>query len=117
MFKPNNKQRKKLTEEDVCKIRMLYNDKSKTLVELAKKFDVTPRTISDIITGRTWNLERKQKRFDRYRKLADKDVQEIREMYKTGKYLQLDLAKKYHVNQTLISAIIRNKIFKDIQEN
>ncbi len=117
MLKSNNKQRKKLTEEIVCEIRALCKnckdnkDNSSTTEELAKKFDVTIKTINDIVTGKTWKLERKQKRFDRCRKLTEKQAQDIREMYQTGKYLQKDLAKKYHVDQTLISAIIRNKIW------
>ncbi len=110
----SNKHSKKLTEEDVYEIRKLYNEKSKTSVELAKKFDVTPKTINDIITGRTWNLERKGKMFDRYRKLSGAQVQEIRDLYNTGMYLQLDLAKKYNVGPSLINAIIRKKIWKDL---
>lgn len=37
-------------------------------------------------------------------------------MYQTGNYLQSELAKKYHVDQTLISAIVRNKIWKKEDE-
>lgn len=114
MISSKNKYSKKLTEENVYEIRILYRDKLITMIELAEKFDVTPRTISDIITGKTWNFERKYKRFDRNRKLTGKQVQEIRKLHKTGKYLQLELAKKYNVNQTLISAIIRNKIWKEL---
>ena len=109
MIFSKNKLSKKLTEEKVCEIRVLHKDKSNTIEELAKKFDVTPKTIGDITTGKTWKLERKK--FDRCRKLTIKQVQEIRELHKTGKYLQLELAKTYNVDQTLISAIVRNKIW------
>lgn len=114
MIYSKNKLSKKLTEEKVCEIRILYKDKSNTIAELAKKFDVTTKTISDIITGKTWKLERKHKMFDRCRKLTNQQVRDIREMHKTGKYLQLDLAKKYNVNASLISAIIRNTIWKEL---
>lgn len=109
-----NKLSKKLTEEDVCEIRKLYNDKSSTKEDLAKKFDVTPKTIDDIITGKTWNLEKRYKKLWRCRKLTSKQAEDIREMYKTGKYFQSDLARKYNVNQTLISAIVRNKIWTEM---
>jgi DNA-binding XRE family transcriptional regulator len=106
-----NKLSKKLTEEDVCEIRKLYNDKSSTTSELANKFCVTPKTIDDITTGKTWNLEKNHKKLWRHRKLTIKQARDIREMYKTGKYFQSDLSRKYGVNQTLISAIVRNKIW------
>lgn len=106
-----NKQSKKLTEEDVLEIRKLYIDKSNTRQELATKFDVCTKTIHDITTGKTWNLEKNNKKLLRHRKLSRTQAKDIREMYKTGKYFQSDLAKKYHVNQTLISAVVRNKIW------
>jgi DNA-binding XRE family transcriptional regulator len=105
-----NRLSKKLTEEDVCEIRKLYKSRRKD--ELAKIYGVTPKTIDDIITGKTWNLEKMHKK--RCRKLTGKQAEDIREMYKTGKYFQSDLARKYNVNQTLISAIIRNKIWTTI---
>lgn len=114
MIPSENKKSKKLTEEDVYKIRELYKNKSNRTLELAKKFDVTSKTISDITTGKTWNLERKRGMLNIRRKLTGKDAKDIREMYKTGKYFQSDLARKYGVNQTLISAIVRNAIIGTI---
>lgn len=103
---------KKLTWEDACEIRRLYGDGSNTIGELVKKYSVCRKTIKDVITGKTWKLEKKLK-LDRGRKLNSDEVQDIRKMYKTGKYLQIDLAKKYDVDPTLISAIIRNVIWKE----
>jgi DNA-binding XRE family transcriptional regulator len=112
MISFENNKSKKLTEEDVCKIRELYKNKSSRILEIAKKFDVTSKTINDITTGKTWNLERRRKRLHRCRKLTSEDAKNIREMYKTGKYFQSDLARKYNVNQTLISAVVRNAIWR-----
>lgn len=109
-----NKLSKKLTEEDVLEIRKLYSEKLNTIEELAKTFNVTPKTINDIITGKTWNLEKRRKKLWRCRKLTSKQAEDIREMYKTGKYFQSDLARKYNVNQTLISAVVRNKIWTEM---
>ena len=106
-----NKLSKKLTEEDVYEIRKLHSDKLSTTEELAKKFDVTPKTINDVITGKTWNIEKRRKKLERYRKLTIEQAKDIREMYKTGRYLQSDLARKYNVSQTLISAVVRNIIW------
>lgn len=112
MISFDNKKSKKLTEEDVYEIRELYKNKSNTIEELAKKFGVTPKTIDDIATGKTWNIEKRRKMLNRHRKLTSKDAKDIREIYKTGKYFQSDLARKYNVNQTLISAIVRNTIWR-----
>lgn len=40
------------------------------------------------------------------------EANEIRELHKTKKYTQKELAKKYMVDQSLISHIIHNKIWK-----
>ena len=109
-----NRNSKKLTEEDVYEIRKLHNDKSHKTQELAKKFDVSCKTINDITNCKTWNIDKRLKKLERNRKLTIEQAKNIREMYKTGKYFQSDLARKYNVNQTLISAVVRNKIWKEI---
>jgi|SRR3972149_2254825 len=38
---------------------------------------------------------------------------EIRELWKTGKYLQKELAEKYEIHQTIISKITHNKIWRN----
>lgn len=44
----------KLTEDEVCKIRILYTTGRFTQVELATVFGVTNMTISHIVRGKTW---------------------------------------------------------------
>jgi len=46
-------------------------------------------------------------------KLTNKEVQEIRKKYNTGKYLQKDLAEKYDVTQVQISQVVRNIHWND----
>ena len=46
-------------------------------------------------------------------KLSWISVCEIRQHYKTGEYSQQEIANTYGVNQTLVSAIVRKKVWKD----
>jgi len=45
-------------------------------------------------------------------KLTKNQINKIRELYKTGKYFQKDLANKYGISQTNVSCIILNKSWK-----
>lgn len=47
-------------------------------------------------------------------KLTEKQVIDIREKYKTGKFTQVKLAKKYNVAQSGISSIILRKTWKHL---
>ncbi len=44
--------------------------------------------------------------------ISMKIANEIRELYKTGKYIQKELAEKFNIHSTTISNIIKNKIWK-----
>lgn len=46
--------RAKLTNQDVSRIRQIYTTGKLTQVQLAKQFNVTHYTISDIVNRRTW---------------------------------------------------------------
>lgn len=46
--------------------------------------------------------------------LMEKQVLEIRELYKTNKYLQKELAKKFSISKSVINHIILRKIWKHI---
>lgn len=48
------------------------------------------------------------------RKLKPKQVKEIREIYAKGKVRQVDLASLYKIDQTVISDIVRGKIWRHI---
>lgn len=50
---------------------------------------------------------------DTLRKLTMKEVGEVREKYKTGNYIQRELANEYGVTQAAISYIINNKTYFD----
>jgi len=51
----NNKKNSKLTETDIIDIRNGYNIKKITQANLSKKYNVSPSTISRIISGERWS--------------------------------------------------------------
>lgn len=51
----------KLTEADVLKIRVLY-DEVKNCSEIARMFGVNPKTVNMIINGKRWNASKKEKK-------------------------------------------------------
>ena len=46
-------------------------------------------------------------------KITIKEAQEIRKLYKIGEFTQKELGLKYNLDQTTISDIIRNNIWKE----
>lgn len=48
--------------------------------------------------------------------LSNKQAEEIRIKYKTGKYFYKDLAKNYGVSDTLIGNLIRNKTYSRLEK-
>ena len=50
-------------------------------------------------------------------KLTVEQVLEIRKLYATGKYKQVELAKKYEVHSTVISSIVLRKSFKWLNDD
>lgn len=47
-------------------------------------------------------------------KLFNKDIEDIRMLYDTGNYSQLDLAERYNINQSQVSRIITKRRWKHL---
>jgi len=45
-------------------------------------------------------------------KLKDKEIKEIRKLYKTGKYFQREIAERFHIAASMVSRIVRYKTRK-----
>lgn len=50
----------------------------------------------------------------KFHKLSDKEVTQIREMYDSGQFKQVELAKMYNVSQVQISNIVNRRHRRDI---
>jgi len=60
-----------------------------------------------------WITQTENKQKLRTTKLSLKKANEIRELHKTGNYIQKELAEKYNVSTMTIFNIIKNKIWKN----
>jgi hypothetical protein len=118
-----------LTENDVKDILnyLWEGNNNVNCIELGKKYNVDSTTINLISKGKTWKniydlLSKDQKeriKFNVKNKLSSgsltiNDVKEIRELYKTTKIKQIDLAKKFNVTRSAIYRIIARKTWKHI---
>ena len=62
-----------------------------------------------------WIIHEENMRNIRYSKIENiEQANEIRTLYNSGYYTQKQLAEKYNVNQSTISKIIKNKLWKNI---
>jgi len=99
-----SKKYSKISEEDAKTILELIQ-KRELKRAIAKRFNVSPQTISDISAGRSWAyLPRGKIRWNRWRKIPDEDVEKIKEF--SNNKTEQEIADIYHVHQSTISRII-----------
>jgi len=106
-----------LTEEQVVKIRELYATGQYTARELATTHGMSKAPVVALLSGRTWKdaggpIGVKIPR-PNDQKLTPEDARQIRELYTTGQYKQKDLAVQFTVDQSVISNIVRGKVYRD----
>lgn len=120
----------KLKEEDVIQIKKLIHN-GYTNIEIAKKYNVSPSTISDIKRNKIWSqikvteiTEMELKNIDNatygkkgedhnMAKLTEKQVIEIKKLI-LNKIKGRDIAKMFNISEHTISMIKRNKIWKHV---
>lgn len=115
--KGENNPSAKLTWEQVREIRAIHIHKDPDFgnVAIAKRFDIDPSTVSDIIRGKTWADDAYIPKKLPRTKLTRDQVREIRHIYIPGdcNFGCTALAKKYGVSQPTISEIIRGTKHKE----
>lgn len=118
----------KLTKESVKEIREMYNPDKHTATGIANMYNVTPSTIINLLTNKSWYDESyvptyKIKRTNIVRKgtdnhmctLTEKDVLEIRHVFEANPNLRIvDISKKYGVSKTAIRNILTRKRWEHI---
>jgi len=127
MFSGDNGANKKINSTIAYNIYTEYlNNENITGRDLAKKYNLRPSTISNILNKRSWKnalkdlptiniKERQQGEKWKLSKLKEQDVLEIKTMYATGNYTMQYLAKKYNVSSSAINNIIRGRDWKHIK--
>lgn len=106
----------RITDEMASEIRKKFNDENISYSELAKRYDISETTISDIILNRR-HFDSKYVRINvsNVPIRLNKDIaKQIRTEYNEGTLNFVKMGEKYGVSQQCISAIVKNKTYKDI---
>ena len=110
----------KLDEKDVVKIRDEYARGKTSTTHLAKKYGVTSSLISDILNQKSWkhvggarcSKVLKSRRTES--KLSPAKVRKIRKQYKSGKWLQKELAQEFGVSPSTVNDVVNHRRWKDV---
>lgn len=103
----------KLTWKEVFAIRDEYKNTSLTHEDLSSKYNISRRSIGNVVNNITWIDDKYITTTNKQNKLTASEVYEIRVKYRDGTYTLESLGKKYRVAFQNISLIINNKIFID----
>lgn len=107
----------KLKEGEVIELRKLYGIGKISIRKLAKAYNINYRYLSDIIAGdRCWsNLPIFHDKNDPYknrRHLNETQEKQIIELYSTGQYYQMDLARQFNVTLKVINRTLTYRKLK-----
>jgi plasmid maintenance system antidote protein VapI len=114
----------KLSSDDVAKIKKLWESGTVTQREIAGQLGVTSNHIWHILKGRRWahaerindeSVIRRAGAAHYKSKFSDDDIVAIRNLARHG-VSQREIADRYGVRQSTISAIVSRKTWKHIQE-
>lgn len=95
----------KIKDLNIEDLKLLISNKSRQ--EVCEQFFISRRTLNRVLK----NKGLKHFGLDR---LEDYQVIEIRTLYQSKEYTQMELADKYQVSQSLISKIASNSIHRNI---
>lgn len=113
-----------LTNRQANEIRELYINEQKTIPELSKLYNVKSRVIWKILQYKTYKTNEKYSKiyttmnknerkgcYASLAKLTNEQANEIRELFKSGKYTHQQLADIYNVKRLVILNIVNNKTY------
>ena len=109
---PIESTRVKLSIKEAKEIRKMFLGMNYTRKKLSKIYNISLSNIYDIIKNKIWVDEN----YIIPEPKVTMDIvkaEEIRKIYKTGKYTQKQISDKYNINRSSVSHIINNKIWKN----
>ena len=106
------KRRRKLSDDKIKEIHILFDTNNYTQTELSKKFNISLTQIHRIVTGKSWG-DKKHDEIITKKNMTIEDARNIRTMYSSGEYTQKELAKKFNCSITHICKIINGKKWKE----
>jgi group I intron endonuclease len=117
-MKPHVKQnllkaRRKLSDEQIAEIHILFATNNYTQTQLAKQFDISLTQIHRIVKGKSWGNKTHDEIITK-KNLTIQNVQNIKQMYSSGNYTQKELAKQFNCSLTHMNKILNGKKWKAI---
>jgi hypothetical protein len=100
--------RRKLTDEQIKDIIKLYATGTYTQTRLSKIFNISLTQVHRIVKEKSWG-NKKHDEIITKKNLTVEDIIKIKEMYKTKKYTQKEIAKLFSVSPTHINKILSGK--------
>lgn len=107
------KHRRKLSDEQIKEIQILFANNNYTQTKLSKQFNVSLTQIHRIVKGKSWGDKDHDAILTKKNMTAD-DARMIKIMYATDNYTQKELAKRFNCSANHIYRIISGKKWKNI---
>lgn len=92
----------KFNDEQIGTIKHLFHTGAKTIKELCDCYEVSRRTLENIIKGQSYSYTRTEKKFPRKRKLTEEEIQHCWILYKSGTSIR-QMGKDLKVHHTTIA--------------
>jgi len=105
------KHRRKLTNDQIKEIQLLFVIENYTQTQLSKQFNVSLTQIHRIVKGKSWGDKRHDEILTK-KNLTIEDVSMLKKLYATGDYTQKELSKQFNCSLTHINKIINGKKWK-----
>jgi hypothetical protein len=103
-----------LVPSQITEIRKDYKPRKITQSMLAKKYGVTRENIHYILKGKSWKHITPEPSKDERYALTQSQVDDIRNLYKSGEYTSRMLSKRYNIGKTHVLRIIHQESRKGI---
>lgn len=113
-----NKHTAKLNREQVLEILELVRGSDIQKGEIARRYNVSPQAISNILSGRCyseWTGIQLNTRPKYGRQLTDEQVREIRQLIASGEFKLVQIAKQFGASLCMVSQIKHKKTYTDIE--
>lgn len=98
-----------LNHESVMRMRQLYTEEAWTQTKLAKHFQVSQMTVSNVLTGRTWSSVTGGQNVSRYRRTTQFHCDYIQERIQKGITNYQTIGDELGITRQAVRQLIKKK--------
>lgn len=107
--------KKSISDADVKRVEDWYFNEGISISEVARRLNVNRKTVKSLLGKWRATVRRKEKNPHEI-KLSYEDAEKIREMYTTGNYTQIQIARMFNCDPGHVSRIVNNKMWPSGKE-